>query len=247
MGIFEQLHGFSTPEAFSRRLKEQTELNYGMASRAFLVDLADQLADGGCDELVADVVAARTEFVARCVPAGASGQVLSVAGRFALIGMAGELATSMGITGWPEGEAMRCARQCFDAWLDKRGGAGAREIEGGIAQVRSFIAAHGSSRFETPWEGDQRVFNRAGFKKRANTSLSAPWAYYITTSTWKDEVCKGYDARLIAKELVARGLLEPDPKGKHAQSVAVPGVGQLRVYHLKAAILTTPAEDDDRG
>ena len=59
----------------------------------------------------------------------AGGQVRSVARRFALVAVAGELATKAGITGWPQGEAMRAAQVMFSAWPKERGTTGASKDE----------------------------------------------------------------------------------------------------------------------
>lgn len=44
-----------------------------------------------------------------------------VVDRFALLAVAGELATEAGITGWEPGEAECAARKCLDAWIQDRG------------------------------------------------------------------------------------------------------------------------------
>lgn len=88
--------------------------------------------------------------------------------RFALVGAGGDLATRLGIPGWVQGEAVKAAVACFNAWLDARGGVGDREIHAALSQVRRFFELHGESRF-TPWDttlaGDFRTVNRAGFRR----------------------------------------------------------------------------------
>lgn len=54
------------------------------------------------------------------LPPDAAGQVARVAKRFALIGAAGEMATTAGITGWPDGTAFEAAHRCFQDWLEAR-------------------------------------------------------------------------------------------------------------------------------
>jgi putative DNA primase/helicase len=248
LGIFETLHGWPNADIFARHLKDQSSRFYGTPIREFLAQLSDNMARDQ-EGFLQRFREMRDEFVRNNVPRGASGQVTSVAGRFALIAAAGELATAMGITGWPEDAAEHAARVCFAAWLRRRGGAGAQEIEAGIAQVRAFIESHGASRFDTPWDRahddagtpiEAKIVNRAGFKKR--TRMDSAWDYLITTETWKNEVCKGFDASAIAKELAARGLLLPGPDGRMSKSEYIPGVAQTRVYHVTSAILATRAD-----
>jgi uncharacterized protein (DUF927 family) len=118
-GLFEDLHGSENSKAFADHLREATPNNYGHAGRAFVAALSqDRPAN------VTHVRQLRDGFVAQHVPAGASGQVYRVAQRFGLIGAGGELATAAGITGWPEGAALRAAARCFNDWLQQRGGVG---------------------------------------------------------------------------------------------------------------------------
>jgi uncharacterized protein (DUF927 family) len=236
LGIFEQLHDFKSPNALARHLREASEHFYGTPARAFLAGLV-QISP---DELVESVRRARTDFMTKYVPEGASGQVLSVAGRFALVAAAGTLATAFGILPWPEDEADRAAGLCFKAWLAKRGGAGAMEFETGLALIRGFLEAHGSSRFQTFGEGDEsRVINRAGFRRKDD---DGHWEYFVLPEAWKSEVCAGQDARALAKELQRRGFLVPGSDGKPQSTHKLPGMGSKRCYHLSAQIVSDGGE-----
>jgi putative DNA primase/helicase len=248
-GLFEVLHSFADGDSIARHLRDATSAYYGSPIRAFLAALVDQLAKDQDDVLLA-IRVQREEFVREYVPSSASGQVLSVAGRFALIASAGALATAYGITGWEEGAAERAAARCFRAWLDRRGTSGAGEIEAGISQVMQFVAAHGASRFQAIGErGDGReehkIINRAGFKRHDDKGRHE---YLVLAKLWTHEVCKGHDARMIARELHARGLLRVDlarTGNKYAQSARIPGHGPVRVYRLASSILGDGNDADD--
>ncbi len=237
LGIFDELHDMPTAEALVRALRDATTHSYGTPIRAFLSALTDDLA-GNREGLLRGLQDQRRAFVDRHVPAGAAGQVLSVAGRFALVAAAGELATRYGVTGWKAGDAEWGVGLCFRAWLDRRGGAGMREEETGIAQVRAFIEQHGSSRFEI-WGAapEQRIVSRAGFRR---TDDNGAWEYYVMTEAWRQEVCNGHDPSQIAKALANRGLLVPGSDDKSARSVTVPGYKKMRLYHLRSAIIGEP-------
>jgi len=252
LGLFEELHGSESADAFARRIKDAAGRCYGAPIRAYLAGLTERLArdkDGFSDWLAKR----RTDFVARHVPEGATGQVLSVAGRFALIASGGELASALGVTGWDAGIADWAVALCFKEWLDRRGTVGAWEDETGLGQVRVFIEAHGSSRFEN-WEANHRdlagemkgekIINRAGFK-RANDA--GAWEYFITPEIFKGEICKGLDARQVARVLVERGFLVPGGGGKFSRSLTVPGYGKLRLYHLRAEIMGDAGDGSDDG
>jgi uncharacterized protein (DUF927 family) len=149
LGLFEQVHGYGTGQAFADHLKACTRQHYGHAGRAFVTMLAQDP-----EEHKAQLRECMTAFVKREVSADASGQVARVAQRFALIAAAGELATAGGLTGWPEGEAFAAAQRCFRDWLAQRGSAGNADEARALAQVHLYFENYGKSRFE-PWrEGD---------------------------------------------------------------------------------------------
>lgn len=237
LGIFEQLHDFQSPDALARHLCEASERFYGTPARAFL----DGLVQISPDALADSVGKARGEFMAKYVPEGASGQVLSVAGRFALIAAAGTLATAFGILPWPKEEADTAAGLCFKAWLTRRGGAGAMEFTAGLAQIRRFIEAHGSSRFQAfgEQEGEAKIINRAGFRRKDDDGR---WEYLVLPEAWKSEVCAGQDARALARELQRRSFLVPGSDGKPQSTHKLPGMGAKRCYHLSAEIVSDGGE-----
>jgi len=163
LGLFEDLHGFPDGDAFSRHLKEAAKRTYGVPLRVFLEKLT-----GDFDEALRVVPELIKGFMAEHCPTGADGQVKRVCTRFALVAAGGESGVAYGVLPWPAGEASKAAARCFQDWLALRGGTGAAEVQAGLAQVRAFFQAHGSSRFET-W-GDKadesKTILRAGFRHK---------------------------------------------------------------------------------
>jgi hypothetical protein len=90
LGVFENIHGFSSADVFARTLRDNALKYYGTPSRSFLEKLATKL-----DHIGDAIARARADFVSRNVPKDASGQVSRVANRFALIAAAGRL-----LRGW---------------------------------------------------------------------------------------------------------------------------------------------------
>lgn len=234
MGLFEELHELNRPDALARHLKEETGRFYGTAGRAFL----EQLSEADLVGLASILSKRRNSFISEHVPAGASGQVSSVAARFGLIGAAGELAIAMGILPWPEGEADRAAGVCFRAWLKHRGGDGAYEIEAGIARVREFIERYGGRRFEVVHPEGKisggQVFDRAGFWKLDKDGRQE---FYILPSVWRTEVCAGSDHKMVAQAMAERGLLIPSADGRLTRKERLGGPGTQWVYRITPAIL----------
>ncbi|MDB5849331.1 MAG: hypothetical protein JWP29_3083, partial [Rhodoferax sp.] len=123
LGAFENLHAFAGGSAFASHLTREAQVCHGAPGRAFI-----EWACGNASSLAKRVRGDVAALARQWMPAGASGQAERVGARFALVGVAGELATEAGLTGWPKGESEQAARACFDAWLAARGGAGNGEV-----------------------------------------------------------------------------------------------------------------------
>lgn len=259
LGVFQNLHGRVAAGAFADELRSSARAHHGIAARVFLARLAQDRAANTAD-LRAFLDETRAAFLAKHVPDSAAGQILSVAGRFALIGAAGELARDYGVLPWPEGEALRSAGACFTAWLAERGGAGSGEDTAALAQVRAFLEAHGESRFtqlvptgsnKEPAAPDfARTVNRAGWRRRVDGGEGERWEYLILPEAWKTEVCKGINAKRTADLLIRRGLLLGSTDRHRAALVTIPGEGKPRVYIVSGTILgddTAEGGDDTAG
>ena len=135
-----------SPE-FAKALDMATRKHYGCAWLAFLRRLVSE--DGSA--IANTLHDAQRVFERHYLSGDASGQARRVAGRFALVGAAGELASQWEITGWEAGEAMRAAGACFTAWLANRGGEGNQEERAMLAKVREFLRRYGESAF-TDWD-----------------------------------------------------------------------------------------------
>ncbi|MFT4243585.1 MAG: DUF927 domain-containing protein [Acidovorax sp.] len=164
LGAFENLHGHDGGAAFASHLTREAQACYGAPGRAF-IEWACAHADTLPKRIRANVAAIARQWV----PAGASGQVERVAARFALVAVAGELATEAGLTGWDAAEPEWAARACFDAWMTARGGSGNAEVRQMLRQVRCFLEAHGEGRF-TWWhrasdDRSAKTLQRAGFRR----------------------------------------------------------------------------------
>jgi putative DNA primase/helicase len=237
--MFEELHGFASPEIFARKLKAAAQQYHGVAAREYLSVLIPDL-----DEIRTAVAQHMASFISQYVPTGADGQVERVAQRFALIAAGGEIAAAAGIVPWDKGVATDAAARCFADWLTMRGGIEPAEVQEGIEQVRAFIHAHGTARFIPSWEEHKKNEKNipwrdvAGYRRKTKQG----WDFYVTTTAWKDQVCRGLDPRRVAASLGEKGLIQRSGKDtRWANVVAVPGHGKMRLYHLPATLL----EDGD--
>jgi putative DNA primase/helicase len=204
-GLFENLHGFPSSQAFADHLRIMARENYGAAARAFIEAVASDL-----DKVAAAIKQGAKSFIKDHCPEGADFQVQRVANRFGFVAAVGELAIASGVLPWPGGEAAKAAKICFEAWLAARGGAESAEIRNGICAIRDFVSAHGTSRFSAAWEpaptnfhGDviqEKIINLAGYRKNVGNA----WDYYFTPGAWR-EALTGLDPRAIAKALAEKG------------------------------------------
>ena len=214
---------------------------YGTAGPEFVRRLIAEQVSG---EAVAAMV---RKFVRDHSPPGADGQVVRVAQRLGIIGAAGELATSFGLTSWNIDESVAAAAWALDQWIEMRGGTEPAEVRQAIAQVRHFIEAHGDSRFDSLNDPhDLRpVHNRAGWRKGANEHRR----WLIPPEVWRAELCAGLDSKSVARELAKRGMLERGNDG-NLRVEKIAGTSK-RVYVVTprifdGAFLTSDGADDDQ-
>lgn len=260
---FNVLHGLGSGSALSTHLKKVCEDYHGTAGRAWLQLLVEK-GDALRDTLRAEV----ERYVHDLVPEAANGQVQRVGRRFALMAVAGELATESGITGWPQGEAARGVRACFNAWLTARGGIGDAEVSNMLRQVQRLLEERGASNFA--WMnrvGDDRAPNpteRWGFRRlvdkkgkpitrvddgdaygRAVDFLDEEGTeieYFVLIEAFRSKLCEGYDPVTVAHLLNKRGHLVPESSKRLDRKEYIKGQGYARVYRIKASILA-----DDGG
>lgn len=250
-GLFDTLHGFTEGAALADALKARVARYYGTPLIAFLSALCDPLKMLAYQSILKETV---EQFVHRNLPAHASGQAKRAAARFGLVYAAGELATGLGITGWPHGTALQAAQVCFGAWLADRGGAGNQEEEAILSRLRLVIERYGESRF-TRWEQEipkvddhaPRTIDRLGFRRTQEDGLGSDRhtqvTYYFLPTAWKDEVFKGMNLKEVNRALVEHSILEPGTDGKAAQSIRLPGMPKVRAYVVNAGVLMGGTQD----
>ncbi len=228
-GLFEKLHGYESAAQLADHLKRTSKHLYGVPARAYLAWLVENI------ETAQSVLSyVRTKLSADMASEDGGGQVARVAARFMLVAAAGELAVRAGVLPWSPGEAERAALTCFRAWLVARGGSEPSEIRGGIAAVRYFTEREGASRFQY-WEDDVSIVrDRAGFWRNAE---GGGRRYYILPEAFRRDVLAGFDARMIARAMVERGLIIPDREGRPSTTHRVPAlVGTTRLYQIADTI-----------
>ncbi|ELY2647873.1 DUF927 domain-containing protein [Cronobacter sakazakii] len=232
-GVFEELHGFSGGKELAEHLEQAVTQHHGAPFRDWLHHITQNLP-----EMTSQAKAMLKEYTRRLTPQDAGNQVGRAVTRFALVAMAGELATRAGITGWPEGEAFRAAERCLASWMADRGHAANQEDKAALEQVCDFMTRNQFSRFADWHDERNRPAAMMGFRKvdKGGNGSEPVTTFYVLPSGWK-EICKGFDARKVARLCVAAGWLEPGSEGRTQTNVRLPEIGLKRVYQFNSQVL----------
>ena len=219
MGAFEELHGRETPATLALALKDAASKYHGVAGMTWLRHIV--LHRQQLPNLIADGI---RQFTDRHTQTDFSGQVFRVAKRFALVAVAGELATYYGLTGWNEGEATHAAGKCFTTWLEGFGGTGNKEERAILSQVRAFFEAHGASRFEDDKATeDQRIISRAGVYR---TNVQGEKEYLVLPEAFSREICQGFDKKTVEQTLLVNGWIDAGGDKRATQKVRISSIGK---------------------
>jgi uncharacterized protein (DUF927 family) len=234
-GLFDDPGETGSAKDLADAIKIEASTHYGTAGPAFVERVMKN---------VGEVQAALKDFIATFrednLPSQADGQVQRAADCFGLVAAAGELAIEFRIVPWSPSSAYTAACECFEAFLDRRGGFDRAEERYAIGHVRRFIEAHGESRF-VKTDGDSPssrvVLNRAGFRRGKGEGEE----WWVLPESWKEEICAGLDATQVARILAGRGMLVRDPKG-FTTVKRVEG-RPTRVYVLTSKVLAGEANE----
>jgi putative DNA primase/helicase len=211
-GAFQHLHGDDNGRAFADRLKRATNKYYGQPGLNFIQKLLDDTKNFSA--LYADTCAIPAFFTVDGIEARA-------AGTFALIGMAGELATEYGLTGWQVEDALNAAIYAFNTWREYRG-SGKTEDRQILQYVRNFILRHGDSRFSklglTPNE-NIIIRDRAGWWDNTDNERRV----YLFNSEALKEAASGFELPKILDVLDKAGWIIERNSGKRSKKVRVNG------------------------
>ncbi len=217
-GIFDQLHGAASGRAMADSLRTATARYHGWAGPEFVRHLIDDTT-GDLGELLATILAR---------PAFASGSGLEgrAAGTFALAGLAGELATSYAITGWPEGAALDSAAMGYRLWREHRG-EGQTETRQILEAVGDFLARHGDSRFSHVTGADQGpvVRDRAGWYRDIDEGR-----VYLMHAAGLREASQGFDFARVLEALDSAGWITDQGGASKSKLLKVAG----RVHRVYA-------------
>lgn len=221
-GAWDNLHGKSDAQQCSDSIKAAAYEHHGHPGRVFVERLGEDTTN--LVEMLEGI---------RRLPGfvrNGDGQLQRVVAHFALLALAGELATLYGITGWPQGEASKAAITGLDNWCENRMTSDGTNIETSqvVEAVTSFIEKHGSSRFvNLDCRNEVVVRERAGYYRRTENG-----PVYMFNSAGMKEALKGFDFNRAMNSLQAAGLIGPlGADGKRARVRRLDGA-TCRVYDV---------------
>ena len=231
-GLFENLHNFKEPKLLAEHLVSAVQRCFGTPIHAFLQHIVDHKPD--VSKLLAE---SQSKLIEKYVDL--SGEIYRVAKLFALVAVAGELATGAGVTGWPEGAATEGVQMCFDTWLTERGLKPA-DATAAVGQVRLFLEQHESRFVIGDDNGSTQAHNRVGFKR---VLAKGEVEYCVFSESFQQTVCAGFDPKMVARALRDQGHLVVDGANLKAQRV-IPGTEKqkTRVYVIRGSILAGELE-----
>lgn len=208
-GAFDHLHDHADGRAFADALKQAAGRCYGHAGPTFVEYLQEQGKDW--PKLYAETEG-HPWFQANGELAGRA------ASTFALVGMAGELATEAGLTGWTDGEALKAAAEAFARWADLQG-EGNTEDQQILEGIRDFLDRYGDTRFSSLQAPEAvRGTDRAGYWRDGESGR-----VWLFSSSALKEAAPGFEPRRIADALERTGWLAGADTGKRSKRVKVNG------------------------
>jgi putative DNA primase/helicase len=139
-GIFDDLHGEKSAAVFADRLRDAALHYYGYAGPAFVERFIKELPAVSLGEKLAKIVATFAEPL--------SAQQQRVWRSFAVVALAGELASAWKILPWGTGTALQAATKLFRLWLvSQPQSAASREHAQICKAITDFVDTHLDSRF----------------------------------------------------------------------------------------------------
>lgn len=255
-GIFDSVDFASEASQQANMLYENAVNAYGVAGMAWLEYLT-------ADKYKTSQTAFKLyqQFKTKITPHNAQGHISRVASRFAIVAVAGELATLAGITGWQKGRALEAVTSVFNAWLNNFEMVGDFEDRQILEHVRAFFEANGNSRFDTLTKGQITPTERPDVEDNGNSSPQTIraktiyrvgyrqldpqgklLAFLVFNQQFKEAICGEFDPKKVAKVLVKHKWLDHE-KGKSTKPVrGVETKNPVRMYVFNESVFSYDIE-----
>ena len=208
-GIFDCINYGTESKDVGNRINELSAKHYGYAGIKWLEYLTTDK-----DAVMKQAQVLLDKFIEQHSQAK-NAQANRVLRRFALVAVAGELATLAGITGWQQGRAFEAIAQCFNTWLSSLGNGENMEETKILEHIKAFFESNGTSRFEEltvirQADGEvmrPRIHNRVGYYDPVDK------VYLVSAIMFKKEMCIGMNDANVKKLLIKHGWIKEFTEG----------------------------------
>lgn len=203
-GVFDCINYGTAPQDIGNRINELASQHYGHAGIKWLEYLTSDK-----DAVMLKAQELLDSFIVQHTQTK-NGQASRVLRRFALVAVAGELATLAGITSWQQGRAFEAIAQCFNTWLSSLGNGENMEETKILEHIKAFFESNGASRFEDltvirQADGEvirQRIHNRVGYYDPIDK------VYLVSATMFKKEISIGMNEAGVKKVLIKHGWIK---------------------------------------
>lgn len=221
-GCFDELHAFASGSAMSDAIRNRSAQYYGTVGRQFieyLVTTQDTIPE----------LYEQTKSLPQFTPDDDHGQEKRIAQRFALLALAGEIATKCGVTGWNHGVASAAAEIGLRACLSMRT-KGNSETHQIIEAFTAYIDTYGDSRFNLVEDKDSylKSTERSGWYQDGDDGKR----HYLFHSAGFKAAHVGFDHKQVITVLQAEGILPPSGKDGKASRVRQIANRPVRIYDI---------------
>ena len=219
-GAFNCLHDMPDGRALADHLQTASKKYHGVAGIEYLIKLVAETRN--INEL------AEQYTVALINGESLSSQESRAAKRFALVVLAGELATEYGVTGWTKGDACQGVKACFDQWRKGFGGGDTEDRQIKEA-IQNYVEMYGDARFSHTNDDIRLHGIRSGYWK--DGVHGREWMFSKSGLT---EATKGYDLKKVVDVLKQCGWLMLDGQGKSTRFVRIKNneLSDTRLYFI---------------
>ncbi|WP_153134749.1 DUF927 domain-containing protein [Paraburkholderia agricolaris] len=263
MGAIEALHGFDSSRALVEHLKHAAGRFYGTAGPA-MIQCASELADDLPDVLRAAVSALVDEWVPRDANAAVARVAERFALVGAAGELAAANGITGWPKGEAEAAARACLDAWINARGGTGSADHAAMLRQVALFFQAHGAARFEWLHRMQDDHRANVMHRAGFKKlmrhgadgttavETNEAWVAEYGtgkemsvadandseteYWVLTEVFRNEVCKGFDYKLIERLLLEREVLRPRADGHATRRERVPTIGHVQVYRVMPSI-----------
>jgi putative DNA primase/helicase len=230
-GCFDNLHDQESGFDFATYLDIESKKYYGIAGVTWIEKIIS--TDQDFESSLADVIKVLIEKSNNANLGELSSQDERVLKFFAVVALAGELATSYDITEWKDGDSTQAAFACFKQWKMNNGFASGDIEQTQVCQlVQNYVDFHGNSRFQ--WlntadsqQHNEKIYNQAGYKKMDTNQT----VYLFNDSAFK-EALSGHELNSSINILKAKNWLITCKDGRPKKQIRI-GNEQKRLYHIR--------------